>query len=199
MKKILLAAIIGGLIIFIWQFLSFALINLHQPAQNYTPKQDAIMSALSAQQLEEGGYIVPSLPPDATMDDHEKFVAEAGGKPWAMIQYHHDMEMNMTLNMVRGFLINIIMVAMLAWLLVRLMADSFSIILTACLITGLIVFFNAHYTNFIWYQTFDIWAHFIDAIVSWGLTGLFLGWWLLRDKAHLSNAHVRQTSTTVVD
>lgn len=50
----------------------------------------------------------------------------------------------------------------------------------ASLITGLIVFFNAPYMMNIWYKTFDIMAHLADAIISWGLCGLWLGWYLSR-------------------
>ena len=38
MKKTVIAALVGGLIIFLWQFLSYALINFHKPAQQYTEK-----------------------------------------------------------------------------------------------------------------------------------------------------------------
>ena len=66
MKKTIVAALVGGIIIFIWQFLSFALINFHKPAQNYTDKQDAIMTFLNSQQLPEGGYILPNIPDNTT-------------------------------------------------------------------------------------------------------------------------------------
>ena len=55
MKKSLIGAIVGGIIIFIWQFLSWTLINLHKPAQQYTEKQEAVMAVLNSN-LEEGGY-----------------------------------------------------------------------------------------------------------------------------------------------
>jgi hypothetical protein len=61
MKKSLIGAIVGGIIIFLWQFLSWALINFHKPAQQYTAKQDAVMTILNSN-LEEGGYIMPALP-----------------------------------------------------------------------------------------------------------------------------------------
>ena len=67
MKKTIVAAIVGGIIIFIWQFLSFALINFHKPAQNYTDKQDAIMNFLNSQQLPEGGYFLPNIPDNSTI------------------------------------------------------------------------------------------------------------------------------------
>jgi F0F1-type ATP synthase assembly protein I len=192
MRKILIGAIVGGLIIFIWQFLSFALINFHRPAQNYTDKQERILSFLNSQQLKEGGYILPSAPENASMEDHEKLMNSAFGKPWAMIQYHHSQENNMAMNMIRGFLVNFIIVLLFCWLIRRMNAPSAGTIVTSALAVGLIVFMNAPYTSHIWYQSFDIWAYLGDAVVSWGLTGLWLGWWLRREKIELSTVTVNK-------
>ncbi|MFN2438738.1 MAG: hypothetical protein ABR503_06025, partial [Chitinophagaceae bacterium] len=176
MKKIIIAAIVGGIIIFLWQFLSWSLINLHRPAQQYTPKQEAIMNFLNSQQLEEGGYFMPGHPDNASTDEMKQYIKDSEGKPWASIQYHKAFNANMVMNMVRGLIVNIITVFLLCWILMRLATPSFGTILTASLFTGLIVFLNAPYTNFIWYEGFDIWGHLADAVVSWGACGLWLAW-----------------------
>lgn len=192
MKKVLIGAIVGGLIIFIWQFLSFALINFHKPAQQYTDKQDAIMNFLNSQQLPEGGYIIPSLPDNATMEDHEQLMKTAEGKPWANIQYHNALNTNMVMNMVRGFLVNVIIVWLFCWLVGRMKVTGFGTIVASALVVGLIVFLNGPYTGHIWYQFFDIWAHLGDAVLSWGLTGLWLAWWLRRGKPEASTVRVKE-------
>ena len=180
MKKSLIGAIVGGIIIFIWQFLSWAIINLHLPAQQYSPKQDAVMAALNSN-LEEGGYFVPSLPETATMEEQEQAMKDMEGKPWATIQYHKAMENKMTMNMIRGALVNMVTVWLLCWILLRLAKINFGTVFTASLFIGFIVFLNAHYTNHIWYETFDLMAHFVDAVVAWGACGLWLGWWLSKN------------------
>ena len=181
MKKSLIGAIVGGIIIFIWQFLSWTLINLHQPAQQYTEKQEAVMAVLNSN-LEEGGYYMPAIPENSSLADHEKAMTESMGKPWATIQYHKALEDNMTMNMVRGLLVNIIIVWLACWIFLRLHKPTFGTILTASLFIGLIVFLNSAYTMHIWYQTFDLWAHFVDSILSWSVCGLWLAWWLRRNK-----------------
>lgn len=196
MKRSLVAALVGGIIIFIWQFLSWSLINFHESTQQYTPKQDAIMSTLKNEGLQEGGYMMPMLPKTASMEEWQQFMKDAEGKPWVSVQYHNELKNNMGLNMVRGLVINFITVFLLCWILTRLSAPTFSTILTASLFTGLIVFFNAAYTNFIWYEGFDIWAHFIDAIASWGLCSLWLGWYLTK-KSKATAVRVRQETATV--
>src|SRR5688572_6228867 len=116
MKKSIIGAIVGGIIIFIWQFLSWSMVNLHQPAQRYTPKQDLILPVLNAN-LEEGGYYLPGMPENYSMEDYQKMMKESEGKPWATIQYHKAMKNDMVMNMVRGLLVNFLTVWLLCWIL----------------------------------------------------------------------------------
>ncbi|HRO42526.1 MAG TPA: hypothetical protein PL009_06810 [Flavipsychrobacter sp.] len=178
MKKILIGSLVGGLIIFIWQFISNAAIDFHYKAHQYTEQQDAILNSLS--QLPEGGYIMPSLPKTATQQEWEQYMKEKEGKPWAMVQYHNSMQYNMGMNMARGYIVNVLTVALFCWMLLRMRPLSFGRVMTASLFIGLIVFMNGIYTGHIWYQFFDTSAHLSDAVASWVLAGLWLGWWLPR-------------------
>ena len=85
-----------------------------------------------------------------------------------------------------------LIIFLFCWIAQRLQPFNFGTVFTASVITGLIVFFNAHYTHFIWYETFDMWAHFLDAIVCWGLAGLWLGWYLTRNTATRRTVTVRE-------
>ena len=192
MKKRIIGSIVGAIIIFIWQFLSFAALNLHKPTQQYTDKQDAIMSFLGNQGMKEGGYFIPGLPDNATWDDHMKAAKTAEGKPWVMIQYHEKMETNMVMNMIRGFLVNIVIVLLFCWLIGKIANPGFSTILGGALAIGVIAFLNEPYTNFIWYKSFDIWASFLDAVMMWGLAGLWLGWYLRKQNSRLSAVKIRE-------
>jgi hypothetical protein len=108
---------------------------------------------------------------------------EADGKPWAIVQYHKKAEFtvnDMIMNMVRGFLVNFVVILLFIWITRRMTAPSFGTILASSLFVGLISFLHQPYIGHIWYKTFDIWAFFLDAIVAWGLTGIWLGWWMRR-------------------
>jgi hypothetical protein len=193
MKKSLIGAFVGGIIIFIWQFLSWTMINLHQPSQKYTPKQEAILSVLN-DNLEEGGYYLPGLPENSSMEEYQNMMKESVGKPWATIQYHKAMKNDMVMNMVRGLLVNALTVWLLCWILLQMNGPTFASILTATLFTGFIIFLNVPYTNHIWFESFDLWAHLIDALVSWGLCGLWLAWWLPRNNTRRQQNSVRGVS-----
>ena len=178
MKKLIMASLIGGIIIFIWQTLSWTVLNLHQASEEYTPKQDSIMAFLNSQFSEDGSYILPGYPKGTSREEMQKTMPGREGKPWAQLQYHKELKVNMGMNIIRGFLVDIVIVALLCWVLMKMTNAGFGRIFLACLITGVIVFLNSPYTVNIWFPKADINAHFTDAVVSWGLCGIWLGWYL---------------------
>ena len=72
MKKLIIGSIVGGIIIFLWQFISWAALNLHHASQEYTPKQDSILSYLNTQFSEDGAYLLPNYLPGTSREEMEK-------------------------------------------------------------------------------------------------------------------------------
>lgn len=182
MKKTIIGAVVGGLLIFAWQFMTWGFLNLHEAQQRYTPKQDSILSYLNTQFSEDGAYMLPTFPPGTSRDEMEVKMKDMVGKPWAHVVYHKSapgMD-KMLMNMGRNLLVNIFIVWLLCWLLMKIPMPSFGTVFMGSLGTGLIVFLNSTYTMHIWYGTFDLMAHFTDALIEWGVNGLWLGWWLRR-------------------
>lgn len=180
----IIGAIVGGIIIFAWQFMSWGFLNLHVNQQKYTPKQDSILSYLGTQFNEDGAYMMPTFPPGTSNAEMEKQMKTMEGKPWATVVYHKSMPgmSKMFMNMGRSLAVDIFIVWLLCWLLVKIPSPSFSTIFIGSAGVGIIVFLNAPYTLHVWYGSFDLMAHLTDALVSWGVTGLWLGWWLRRGK-----------------
>lgn len=179
MTKTIIASVVGGIILFVWQFLSWSILDLHRPMQMYTPKQEEILKYLG-ENLDEGNYFLPTVPKGTSSAETEKAMNEAAGKPWADIRYHKAMGMqaDMTMNMVRGLLVDIISVFLLSWFLLKKGSD-FKTTLIACVVFGLIAYLTTDYTFQIWYATDSI-PNLIDAITSWSLCGAWLGWWNVR-------------------
>lgn len=177
MKKILVGAIVGGLLLYIWQTLSWMVLDLHVKSHSYTDKEVAIMNVLNTELTEEGQYMLPGYPPTATMAENEARGKANLGKPWAIVTYHKAFEMNFVSNIIRGLVVNLVLMALFCWILSKWAVHKFSTVFLASIFTGLIVFMNGIYTGHIWYETFDLSAHLLDYVVGWGLAGLFLGWW----------------------
>lgn len=62
MKKLIVGALVGGIIVFIWSFLSWGLLNLHSAGQQYTPKQDSILAYLRNTVQRRRGLFYAQLP-----------------------------------------------------------------------------------------------------------------------------------------
>lgn len=179
MSKKLIAAVVGGLIIFIWQFLSWALINIHVSQTSYTPNQDKVMQVLS-ENLKEGSYMLPSVAKGASAEEHEALMKSASGKPWAMVHYRDQYNMSQGMNMFRGVVVDIFAVFLLVMILVKIDGLDFMTCLTTCLSVGIIGYLTTFYTNSIWFETNSI-PDLIDAIVQWGICGAWLGFFLGRN------------------
>ena len=182
MKKLIIAAFVGAIIMFVWQTLSWAMLNLHHANQEYTPKQDSILAYLSSEFHGDGSYLMPNSPPGTSMEEMQKQMAPKIGKPWAEIQYHESLDTSMGKNIGLGFFVDLIILILFSWILMAFGNSKFGTIFLASLITGIIVFLNSPYTIHIWYPKRDIMIHLLDAIVSWGLCGLWLGWYLPRKR-----------------
>lgn len=178
MKKLLIGALVGALILFVWQFLSFALLGIHNSQMDYTPNQDAILKVLE-ENLEEGTYFLPRAEIGVSMEEEEALMNERLGKPWAMVSYHDSLSNNMGMNMFRGFVIDFISAFLLAWLLMKMANLTFQTSVIASLAIGLIGYFTINYLNSVWFETNSI-PDLIDAVVQWGLTGAWMGWWLTK-------------------
>lgn len=181
MKKILLGAIFGGFIIFAWQAVSQMVLNLHEPAQQYVANQDAILKYLSEQFKQGGGYMLPRPANNADIEQVEQFTKQINGKPWARIVYYPAYEMNMYMSMLRGLLTNVIIVFLFLTLVNRFKHKKFFSIFISSLFVGIISFSNTFYTEHLWYPSYEIKADLIDAVVSWGLCGIWLGF-LMQEK-----------------
>lgn len=178
MKRRLIATIVAALILFIWQFLSQAALDLHKAEHLYTPKQDTILSVLASAGLKTGKYAIPLADPALGAELQMKAAADNVGKPSAIINYTTSSTNNMGMNMLRGILANILIMYLFITLLSKTNVTGFKNIFAVSLTIGLIGFFNHAYTNYIWYHGTDIFMDWLDAVMGWGFVGVWLGKYL---------------------
>ena len=182
MKKWLIGSLVGAILVFAWQFLSWTMLGIHDAEAKYTPAQDSIMNYLSSTLKEDGIYVLPTLPPGASMDEMEAHGEKMNGKPWATVTYKTAYVNGMTMPMVRGFLIDLFLVFSLIYILTRGGTPTGIRVIAGSVALGFFTWLWGPYTNHNWYQVpMDaITGHLIDALVAWGLVGIWLGWWLNR-------------------
>jgi hypothetical protein len=179
MNKTLIASLVGGVLLWIWQFMSWGFLGVHESNMSYTDKQDIVMEALNSSGIEAGDYFLPRVSNEASAEEREAYYKEHEGEPWAILSYRTSMDSNMGLNMFRGFIVNVLAVFLLCWVLVKIPDLSMSNTVTACVMVGLIGYLTINYINAVWFGTNSI-PYLIDAVAGWGLVGIWLGWYLNR-------------------
>jgi hypothetical protein len=116
------------------------------------------------------------------MKDHQEMTKQMVGKPWASITYHKSYKDHMVMSIIRGFLVDFVIVLLLVVLLTKGGLPKFAGVFTGCLAVGVITFLWGPYMEHVWYDApwGKIRGDMLDAVVAWGLCGLWLGWWLNR-------------------
>lgn len=178
MKNQLIATLVAGLLLFVWQFLSWSLLSVHADQFQHTDQQDTIMQVLS-QHLKEGTYMIPLPKPGSSQEEHQAFMENQGGKPWAFVSYHASMSTDMGMNMFRGFAVDLVAAFLLIWLLLKVQNLDFKTALLSSLAVGGIGYLTIPYLNSIWFDNNSM-GYLIDWLVQWGVVGAWLGWWLTR-------------------
>jgi hypothetical protein len=179
MTRTIIASVVGAVILFIYQFLSWEVSPMHANSFKYVADQDAVMTALSQHLNEDGVYAMPMPPPGSDMKTHEDLMKKNVGKPTAMIFYHSKMGGEMISTMIFGFLINLISVLIVVLILNKLMLPGFGGRLMATMAFALFVVFQTDLMNLNWFHT--PW-HFIsieiaDILLGWLITGIWLAWY----------------------
>jgi hypothetical protein len=177
MKKWIIGSFVGAIIIFAWQAASWMFLGIHDSTMKYSPAQNEILSSLSANIKEDGAYMLPNAGPN---EDHNKVKKDMEGKPWASVIYHHSFSNNMTMMMIRGFLVSFVLVLLLVIALSKGGMPGFSGFVTGSTAVGVLTFLWGPYMGHVW---FDLPWHMIrgdmiDAVMAWGLCGVWLGWWM---------------------
>jgi len=183
MKNALIFALGAGSMLFVWQFLSFAAINLHEADQRYHPMQDSILTDLAAYGLDDAGYMLGQPAPDATNEEREAFMGTRAGQPWAHVVWHPTQDTDMLKPLLRGFTSNLFIAGLLFWLLGQLRTVSPGRGAAVTLVLSYIGYTYFIYSDHVWYDIPDHVVHLVDAVVPWTLIGALGGWMHARNRA----------------
>ena len=183
MKRLLIGALVGAILVFGWQAVGHMMLSYHDDAYKQVPEEQNVMSTLTSALKEEGQYMIPGINPNATPEEEQAQMEQGVGKPWALIQYHPVATNDMGMRALRSFTTAFLSVLIFIWLLGKNPGD-FGTVLLKALAVGLLMFVFVWYNQNIWMETpwGVIKGELIDLLVAWGLCGVWLGWWLNRKR-----------------
>ncbi len=179
MKKWIIGSFVGAIIVLVWQFASWMFLPVHDKAAKYTANQDQVLNAVTANISEDGMYMLPSAP---TKKQQQDMMKSMEGKPWATVIFHKSMHNDMTMRIIRSFLVYFFLTLSLIYVLSRGGTPTRMRSFSGSFALGLFAFIWSDYQGHIW---FDLPWHMIlgdlvDSLVAWSLCGIWVGWWLNR-------------------
>ncbi|HXU43997.1 MAG TPA: hypothetical protein VN783_00610 [Thermoanaerobaculia bacterium] len=173
MKKILLAAVAGGLIV----FASSAVLHLATPLgeagfQNL-PNEDVLLPAFSSSIPSAGLYFFPGMT-DRSKEAQEAWAKKAASGPSGMLLYRPSGGEGMTPRELGGELATNVLAAAIAAFVASLMCAPFGRRVLAILLLGVFAWLSISASHWIWYgfpSAFEL-AELIEQAVCWLLAGL---------------------------
>lgn len=183
MKNIVTAALVGGAIIWIWGFIAWVVLPLHQSTLRPIPDEETIVSSLAASAQGKGVYQFPAMPrevpgmsPEAFDAEMERYMEKYRSGPVGLIFYDPSgKEAFMLPQMITGLLIFILAAGMVAWFLSRSTAAAGGYLsrVVYCGMIGVFIAVGTHLSEWNWLGFPGDWttAQMIDSIIAWLLAG----------------------------
>lgn len=184
MKNTVVAGVVGAVILFAYQSLSWMVLPFHDNALKYNANQDSILAALSANLTEDGVYHVPNTPPGTSQADQEKAWQAWEGKPSAKVLYTSKTTMSMGSDMAVGFILNLLAAGLVAMLLSKFsgVLKTFGNRFMAVFSFPLFLLLEGTLMEWNWWHTpgHYLSGYIIDIVVMGVLLGSWMAWYFGR-------------------
>jgi hypothetical protein len=182
-KSLFLGSVFGGLILFVWTFVSWAILPFHDASLKRLADPAAVIGVLRQNTVESGIYaypMPPELSPTATSEQRKaaeeqtRKMQEQG--PLVFLAYHQAGSESMQVLIVRGLALQIVNAFLATVLLLRLRGQGYFGRLGTLLIVALIVGIAGHMPQWNWwhFSTHYTVLEFVDLLVSWFFAGLLI-------------------------
>lgn len=169
MKKVLMASVVAGIIMFFWGFVSWTVLSWHQDVSHRFSDEAAMEASIKAQAPEAGIYFLPF---------EEEGFKEGGASMFASIVPEYHLNMPVTLGV--GLLCYIISAFLVVVALRMTHGLSYGQRLGYICLLGLIIGFVGHFPYWNWmnFSTPYVLVMIIDSVISWLLAGLVIAKWI---------------------
>jgi len=183
--RIIVAAIAGGVVMFMWGAVSHMVTPIGEMGLKNTPNESAVVSTLQSNLTEPGFYFIPGMDMSKPMSAEEEaaWTAKYEKGPNAIVIYHPDGETPMSPKQFGVELGSNILAALVVALLLTWTAASFSKRVAMATLIGLTAWLSINVSYWNWYRfpTAMVMGELIDQVVGWLLVGLVMAF-ILRNK-----------------
>jgi hypothetical protein len=176
MKRILIAGLVGGLVMFAWGAFSHMALPLGEMGIRSLPGEDTVIPAMKAAIHEPGFYLFPGMDMSTTPTPEQERAWEAKvlAGPTGVLVYNPGGQQHLSLKNLLTELGSNIVAALLAAFLLSLIGGPTGKRALSMAVIGLVGWLSISISQWNWYQFPGALtaAEGIDQVVSWFLTGL---------------------------
>lgn len=178
MKRILLAALLGGLAVFLWSFISHMVFQIGEAGVRTLPNEEATLEALRGSIPEAGFYIFPLMgdPSKATKEEQAQWAEKYRTGPAGILIYRPlGGEFNFPRLLVVELLSNIVAAFIAALFLSRMVGTYFQRVLILAAL-GVFAWLSISISYWNWYAfptTFTL-SEGLDQLLGWLVAGLVI-------------------------
>ena len=185
--RIAMAAIIGGIVMFLWGAVSHTVLPLGEMGMQTAIEQDAALDAITRSASKgEGVYMLPGMDPATYADEaaNKAFIEANRNKPYALVIYQPGgnpalESMGPTLG--KQWVSDTLAAAVLAWIL-SIGGWGFGRRVSVAAAAGVFSWLTIKVPQWNWYMfpTDFTLASLVSQVVGWTLAGVAIAWWLGR-------------------
>jgi hypothetical protein len=177
MKQLIFGAIVGGIILFIWGWLSWSLVPIHSSTIKTIENEEAVISTMHVNMTEEGVYAFPGMPAPGDPTAENEWIQKYRQGPIGMVIYNPEgTEPMLGSQMIIGLIICLLSSYLAAWFLSRSTAASSSYFARVAYfgMLGIFISIVSHLVNWNWmgYPLDYTVSWIMDAVIGWILAGL---------------------------
>lgn len=183
--RILIAALLGGLVVFLWGFVSHTLLPVGDMGMRQPANEDVVLEAIKTGLGAEGVYYLPSIASDKMGDEAavKAWTEKSKASPYVFIVNRsggYDPSA-MGPNLATEFVTNVLS-ALVAAALAASLSLGFGGRVLMITGMGLFAFLTVNVPQWNWYHfpTEFTLGEFIGHVVGWLLGGIAIAWWLGR-------------------
>jgi hypothetical protein len=184
--RILVAAILGGIVLFAWGAVAHMFLGLGNPGIYQPAHEDVVLNSLhEGLGMQPGVYILPSLAPSQMGDAAARaaYGAKASSSPYAWVVYEPqgvDMT-NMGPQLLHEWASNTLAALALAYLM-GVAALGFTKRMGIAVLAALFAWLSVLVPLWTWFRfpTPFVVAALVEQLIGWLLAGAVMAWWLGR-------------------
>lgn len=177
MMKLLFGSLIGGIILFVWSWLTWTLVPIHSGTIQNINNEEAVVTAMNINMDKKGVYVFPAIPESHDQVAVDEFNQKYQQGPVGMIIYDPQGSDPMPPSqMIIGLIIDLIAAFFTGWFLSRstAAASTYMSRVVYCGMLGIFLALLSHIVNWNWmnYPLDYTTAWTLDTIIGWILAGL---------------------------